>query len=39
VLGREIKIDPKTGDVNIKDVTVYLLKGNAETFAKVVTVG
>jgi branched-chain amino acid transport system substrate-binding protein len=32
VLGKDIKIDPKTGDVNQIDITVELMKGNAETF-------
>ena len=34
VLGKEMKIDPATGDVNVKDITVELVKGNAETFLK-----
>jgi branched-chain amino acid transport system substrate-binding protein len=34
VLGKETKIDPATGDVNVKDITVELIKGNAETFLK-----
>jgi branched-chain amino acid transport system substrate-binding protein len=32
VLGKAITIDPKSGDVNAKDVSVLLMKGNAETF-------
>jgi branched-chain amino acid transport system substrate-binding protein len=34
VLGKEIKIDPKTGDVNAKDITVEVIKNGAETFLK-----
>jgi branched-chain amino acid transport system substrate-binding protein len=34
VLGKELKIDPKTGDVNQKDITVEVIKNNAETFLK-----
>lgn len=34
VLGKTITIDPKTGDVNAKDITVEIMKGNAETFLK-----
>ena len=34
VLGKEIVIDPKTGDVNAKDITVEIVKNNAETFLK-----
>ena len=34
VLGKELKIDPATGDVNAKDITVEVIKGNAETFLK-----
>ena len=33
-IGKEIKIDPETGDVNAKDITIELMKGNAETFVK-----
>jgi branched-chain amino acid transport system substrate-binding protein len=32
VLGKDIKIDPKTGDVNQIDITVELMKANTETF-------
>jgi branched-chain amino acid transport system substrate-binding protein len=32
VLGKEITIDPKTGDVNAKDVSVLIMKSNTETF-------
>jgi branched-chain amino acid transport system substrate-binding protein len=38
VLGKDVKIDPKTGDVNVKDITVEVLKGNAETFLKAISV-
>ncbi|HEY6794558.1 MAG TPA: branched-chain amino acid ABC transporter substrate-binding protein [Kineosporiaceae bacterium] len=38
VLGKETVIDPKTGDVNVKDITVEVVKGNAETFLKAVAV-
>jgi branched-chain amino acid transport system substrate-binding protein len=38
VLGKELKVDPKTGDVNVKDITVEVIKGNAETFLKAVSV-
>jgi len=34
VLGKEIKIDPKTGDTNNKDISILLMKGNQETFFK-----
>jgi branched-chain amino acid transport system substrate-binding protein len=38
VLGKELKIDPKTGDVNVKDITVEVIKGDAETFLKAISV-
>ena len=31
VLGKELKIDPMTGDVNTKDITIEVIKGKAET--------
>ena len=34
VLGKEISIDPKTGDVSAKDISILQLKGNAEGFLK-----
>src|SRR3954470_15921462 len=34
VIGKELKIDTKTGDVNAKDITVEVIKNNAETFLK-----
>jgi branched-chain amino acid transport system substrate-binding protein len=33
-IGKEIKIDPATGDVNLKDMTIEIIKGNAETTLK-----
>jgi branched-chain amino acid transport system substrate-binding protein len=33
-IGKEIKIDPKTGDVNLLDMTIEVIKGNAETTLK-----
>jgi branched-chain amino acid transport system substrate-binding protein len=38
VLGREIKIDPATGDTASRDVTVELVKGGKETYLKTQTV-
>ncbi|SEQ59507.1 branched-chain amino acid ABC transporter substrate-binding protein [Microlunatus flavus] len=34
VLGKEIKIDPTTGDTSAKDLTIEVIKDNAETFFK-----
>jgi branched-chain amino acid transport system substrate-binding protein len=34
VLGKELKIDPATGDVNAKDISIEVIKGNEETFVK-----
>jgi branched-chain amino acid transport system substrate-binding protein len=34
VVGKGISIDPATGDVNAKDITVEVVKGNDETFLK-----
>lgn len=34
VIGKEIKIDPATGDSNNKDITVLIMKDNAETLFK-----
>ena len=31
---RSSSIDPKTGDVNAKDMSIQLMKGNEETFLK-----
>ena len=33
-IGKEIKIDPATGDVNLLDMTIEIIKGNAETTLK-----
>jgi branched-chain amino acid transport system substrate-binding protein len=33
-IGKEIKIDPATGDVNLLDMTIEEIKGNAETTLK-----
>jgi branched-chain amino acid transport system substrate-binding protein len=38
VLGQELKIDPATGDVNIKDITVETVKGEKESFLKAISV-
>jgi branched-chain amino acid transport system substrate-binding protein len=34
VIGKEIKIDPKSGDTNNKDISILQLKGGKETFIK-----
>ena len=34
VLGKEITIDPATGDVNAKDISVLQMKDGKETFLK-----
>jgi branched-chain amino acid transport system substrate-binding protein len=34
IIGKAITIDPATGDVNAKDITVELVKGGEETFFK-----
>ncbi|HET8657979.1 MAG TPA: hypothetical protein VFM55_03170, partial [Micromonosporaceae bacterium] len=34
VLGKEMKVDPQTGDASAKDISVLIMKGNAETFHK-----
>jgi branched-chain amino acid transport system substrate-binding protein len=34
VLGKEIKIDPKSGDVNALDISVEIVKDNKETYLK-----
>jgi branched-chain amino acid transport system substrate-binding protein len=34
MLGKEIKIDPKSGDTNNKDISVLFMKNNQETFFK-----
>lgn len=38
VTGKEIKIDPTTGDTSAKDITIEIVKGGAETFVKAQTV-
>jgi branched-chain amino acid transport system substrate-binding protein len=39
VLGKDITIDPKTGDVSAKDITIEQIKNQKETFLKVQSVG
>ena len=39
VLGKELHIDPKTGDVNAKDISVLIMKNNVETFLQPQSVG
>jgi branched-chain amino acid transport system substrate-binding protein len=34
VLGKDLKIDPASGDVNVIDITVLQMKGGKETFVK-----
>ena len=34
VLGKDLTIDPKTGDVNVKDISIEIVKGGKETFDK-----
>jgi branched-chain amino acid transport system substrate-binding protein len=34
VIGKEIVIDPKSGDTNNKDISILQLKGGKETFVK-----
>jgi branched-chain amino acid transport system substrate-binding protein len=34
VTGKAIVIDPSTGDTTAKDITVEIMKNNAETFFK-----
>jgi branched-chain amino acid transport system substrate-binding protein len=34
VIGKEIKIDPQNGDTSNKDISVLILKSNAETFVQ-----
>lgn len=38
VLGKAITIDPKTGDVDARDITVEVIKGNVETSVQAWTV-
>lgn len=39
LLGKDLTLDPATGDVNVKDITVEQIKGAAETFVKAQPVG
>jgi branched-chain amino acid transport system substrate-binding protein len=39
VLGKEIKIDPATGDTTAKDLTVEIVKDNEEAFFKTQSIG
>ena len=34
MLGKDLKIDPETGDVNAKDITIEVIKDSQETFLK-----
>ena len=34
VIGKEIKIDPATGDTTAKDITIEIVKDGKETFVK-----
>jgi branched-chain amino acid transport system substrate-binding protein len=34
ILGKELKIDPKSGDVSVRDISVLLMKENKESFLK-----
>jgi branched-chain amino acid transport system substrate-binding protein len=34
VTGKEIKIDPATGDTTAKDITIEIVKGGKETYVK-----
>jgi branched-chain amino acid transport system substrate-binding protein len=34
VLGKDVKVDTKSGDVNVRDISVLIMKNNAETFHK-----
>ena len=34
VLGKEIKIDPATGDTTARDLTIEIVKDGTETFEK-----
>jgi branched-chain amino acid transport system substrate-binding protein len=38
VTGKEIKIDPATGDTSARDLTIEIVKDNKETFAKSQTI-
>ena len=34
VIGKEFSIDPKSGDVTVRDMSIQILKDNTETFLK-----
>ncbi|HEU5109562.1 MAG TPA: hypothetical protein VFT95_13545, partial [Micromonosporaceae bacterium] len=34
MLGKDVKIEPKTGDVNVRDISVLIMKDNKEAFHK-----
>jgi hypothetical protein len=34
MIGKALSIDPKSGDVSAKDISVELVKGGEETFLK-----
>jgi len=34
VTGKEIRIDPATGDTTSKDITIEIVKGGKETYVK-----
>ena len=34
VIGKEFSIDSTSGDVTVRDMSIQLMKGNAETFLK-----
>ena len=38
VLGKSITVDPASGDVNAKDISVEIMKNNTETFLKTQTI-
>jgi branched-chain amino acid transport system substrate-binding protein len=37
VLGKTLKIDPATGDVNLKDFTALVIRSGTESFYKVIS--
>ncbi len=37
--GKEVKIDPKTGDITSQDISILVMKGGKETFLKAQPVG
>jgi len=39
IIGKEFSIDPKSGDVSVRDMSIQLLTGNVETFLKPWPVG